>query len=67
MVSPIFSPVHVRIHALTKFSPTLLLHRAVLHDPVTYPDPETFNPDRFVKDKSLPDPMDIAAFGYGRR
>lgn len=40
---------------------------AVLHDPVTYPDPETFNPDRFVKDKSLPDPMDIAAFGYGRR
>ncbi|KZP23303.1 cytochrome P450 [Athelia psychrophila] len=42
---------------------------AVLNDERTYPDPFTFNPDRFMKggslDPSVPDPE--AAFGYGRR
>ncbi|KZP23267.1 cytochrome P450 [Athelia psychrophila] len=37
---------------------------AVLNDENTYPDPFTFNPDRFMTDGNL-DPE--AAFGYGRR
>ncbi|KAF7320402.1 Cytochrome P450 [Mycena kentingensis (nom. inval.)] len=42
---------------------------AILHNPVMYPDPEVFNPDRFAPHNTingknqLPDP----AFGFGRR
>jgi cytochrome P450 len=51
-----------------------LLNRAILHDPETYPDPEAFKPERFLKevdgklelDPSVPDPR-VAAFGAGRR
>ncbi|KAJ3555828.1 hypothetical protein NM688_g2361 [Phlebia brevispora] len=43
---------------------------AMLHDPETYPDPETFNPDRFIKDGVLHagtmDPS-VIVFGFGRR
>lgn len=43
--------------------------RAMLHNLEDYPEPETFNPDRFMLDGALnpavPDP--IAAFGFGRR
>lgn len=40
--------------------------RALLHDPDVYPDPESFYPERFEQE-NVPDPIDYAAFGYGRR
>ena len=43
---------------------------AINHDEERYPDPMTFNPDRFMKDGKLnpdvPDPSDVA-FGFARR
>jgi cytochrome P450 len=50
--------------------PSDLHHRAILHDPNVFDDPETFNPDRYMKDGAL-DPTvrdpGVAVFGYGRR
>lgn len=42
---------------------------AILHDEVMYPEPLTFNPDRFLKDGKLnPSVRDpFAIFGFGRR
>ena len=45
-------------------------HRAILHDPKQYPDPDKFIPERFLTsdgqlDPSVPEPT--ASFGYGRR
>ncbi|KAI0639364.1 cytochrome P450 [Trametes polyzona] len=43
---------------------------AISHDPQTYPEPDTFNPDRYFKngavDPSVLDPADYV-FGFGRR
>ncbi|KAK7449239.1 hypothetical protein VKT23_013384 [Stygiomarasmius scandens] len=36
------------------------------HDPVTYPDPMTFNPERFMGPNPEMDPTDLM-FGFGRR
>ncbi|KAH9039825.1 cytochrome P450 [Lactarius pseudohatsudake] len=42
---------------------------AVLHDPELYPDPEAFNPDRFLNEDGTfrDDPMISLAFGAGKR
>ena len=37
-----------------------------LHNPETYPDPEAFDPERYIEPRNEPDPA-IHAFGYGRR
>ena len=44
--------------------------RAVLHDEIRYPDPESFNPSRFLAaegqlNTDIPDPVEV--FGHGRR
>jgi hypothetical protein len=43
--------------------------RAVLHDPVVYPDPDSFKPERFINlDGSLrDDPVLTTVFGFGKR
>ncbi|KAK2053880.1 cytochrome P450 [Colletotrichum caudatum] len=37
-----------------------------LHDPQTYSDPSSFNPDRYLAPRNEPDPEDHV-FGFGRR
>ncbi|KAI0745837.1 cytochrome P450 [Earliella scabrosa] len=43
---------------------------AMMHDPKTFPNPETFEPERYLKDGMInpdaPDP-EAVVFGYGRR
>ncbi|KAL5598744.1 uncharacterized protein BROUX77_005777 [Berkeleyomyces rouxiae] len=43
--------------------------RAMTHDPATYSDPETFNPDRYltVAEGGLNEPFPRGHFGFGRR
>ena len=47
----------------------LLLYRAMLYDAARYPNPEVFNPERFLDSQGLlieDDPTEII-FGFGRR
>jgi cytochrome P450 len=38
----------------------------LLHDPEVYPNPDAFEPERYIAPRNEPDPSDYA-FGYGRR
>lgn len=59
------------VTVLSRFSRKVVtLLRAIFRNEVDYPQPEVFNPDRFLKTpgKELPpDPASVAAFGFGRR
>ncbi|OCH88028.1 cytochrome P450 [Obba rivulosa] len=55
---------------IPKGSVVILNQWAILHNPDDYPEPEVFDPDRFIKNGELnPDKRDAdtAAFGFGRR
>ena len=61
---PVVSPQSVRsIHSAV--ADIIITFRAMSRDPVAYPDPEEFRPERFL-DPHARDPMKYA-FGFGRR
>ena len=54
---------------LSFFLVTHVVFRAILHDPNVYPEPEVFNPERFLnQDGTLrEDPTLASVFGFGKR
>ena len=57
-------------HRYIDYRANSALCRHILRDPLDYPDPEKFFPDRYMKDGALnPDVRDptTIAFGLGRR
>jgi cytochrome P450 len=57
------------VDCLTYMKVCLRCYRAILHDPVLYPEPEEFKPERFLnKDGTVrEDPAISLAFGIGKR
>ena len=57
------------VNYLHFFEVVLTACRSILHDPVRYPEPETFKPERFLNPDGslLDDPVLVLAFGYGKR
>ena len=54
---------------ISRLTSTPFQCRAVLHDPVMYPEPDSFKPERFINpDGSLrDDPVVTSLFGFGKR
>lgn len=52
-----------------KGSQVLVNAWSMLHDPIAYPDPEAFRPERFLAPDGtlIEDPLLTSAFGWGRR
>ncbi|KAI0319837.1 cytochrome P450 [Amylostereum chailletii] len=48
-------------------TPVLANGWAVLHNDAVFPEPEKYNPRRFLENPNLPDPIDNGVFGFGRR
>lgn len=57
------------VDRLVRMNVYLRCHRAILHDPELYPEPEEFKPERFLnKDGTVrEDPAISLAFGIGKR
>ena len=64
MIGNIWYDVFTRL-----FLVTYIVRRAILHDPDVYPEPEIFNPERFLdRDGTLRgDPTLASVFGFGKR
>lgn len=56
--------VFYKDYVIPKGSYILTAAWSMCHDPDTYPDPDSFDPDRYSRGQ--PDPRDVM-FGYGRR
>ena len=56
-------------HYFPRLASESTFRRAVLHNPATYPEPDSFRPERFINpDGSLhDDPVVTSAFGFGKR
>lgn len=67
--------VGFKLYGYICFLPFIGLLRAIMHDSVVYPDPDIFNPERFLRKNGTgdlelnPDVLDPeeVIFGFGRR
>jgi len=55
------------LHYFSRLASTFC--RAILHDPATYPEPDSFKPERYINpDGSLrDDPVSGSLYGFGKR
>ena len=52
---------------IPKGCPIIASYTAVMHDPKNFPDPGTFNPERFIVDGKFQHDPKVCAFGIGNR
>lgn len=64
--SIVFGNLWCAIHLSKRTMELIFLDRQIAHDPVAYPNPFKFDPDRFLGDTPQRDPYDYI-FGVGRR